>query len=188
MQISAKLTRIHVAPDPFLRMVPAGECLATFGAFPMDAKIMLYPDINPLLGNLQLYSGNIPRAFKAQNLFIKIGVTHQNPPFGDSLYHITTHGKVGRTTISSFEDMIVWQKSMDLVVKIYEICRAGELSKDWGLKDQLQRAAVSIPANIAEGFERGSRKEYHQYITIAKGSAGELRCYIANNCSSWTTE
>lgn len=74
--------------------------------------------------------------------------------------------------------MIVWQKSMDLVVDVYRICRGSELSRDWGLRDQLQRAAVSIPANISEGFERASRKEYNQFITIALGSAGELRCLM----------
>ena len=83
-----------------------------------------------------------------------------------------------RKKIAGFEDMMVWQKGMDLVVQVYEICRAGELARDWGLRDQLQRAAVSIPANIAEGFERHSRKEYHQFITIAQGSAGELRCLL----------
>jgi four helix bundle protein len=80
--------------------------------------------------------------------------------------------------IASFEDMVVWQKSMDLVAEVYKIGREGELARNWGLRDQLQRAAVSIPANIAEGFERQSRKEYHQFITIAQGSAGELRCLL----------
>jgi hypothetical protein len=64
---------------------------------PIVPQIMFNPDINPLLCNLQLNPGNIPRIFKAQNLFVKVGVTHQNPLFEDSLYHITTHGKVGRT-------------------------------------------------------------------------------------------
>lgn len=83
-----------------------------------------------------------------------------------------------KKSIARFEDMIVWQKSMDLVVQVYDICRARELVRDWGLREQLRRAAVSIPANIAEGFERHSRKEYHQFITIAQGSAGELRCLL----------
>ncbi|MBI5119003.1 four helix bundle protein [Candidatus Poribacteria bacterium] len=75
-----------------------------------------------------------------------------------------------------FEDLIVWQKSMDLAVTVYHICQKGALSKDWGLRDQLRRAAISVPANIAEGYERGSRKEYIQFLKIAKGSIGELRC------------
>jgi four helix bundle protein len=78
----------------------------------------------------------------------------------------------------TFEDLLVWKKAMDLVVGIYAQCRVGSLSKDWGLRDQLQRAAVSIPANVAEGYERGSRKEYVQYLVIAKGSAGEIRCLL----------
>lgn len=73
---------------------------------------------------------------------------------------------------------MVWQKSMDLVTGIYDICRNGPLARDFGLRDQMQRAAVSISANIAEGYERGSRKEYIQFLVIAKGSAGELRCLL----------
>ena len=78
----------------------------------------------------------------------------------------------------SFEDLLVWQKAMNLVGKIYGACRNQPLSRDWGLRDQLQRTAVSIPANIAEGYERGSHKGYLQFLAIAKGSAGELRCLI----------
>jgi four helix bundle protein len=78
----------------------------------------------------------------------------------------------------TFENLLVWQKAMDLVVDIYSLCRQGELAKDRDLRDQLQRAAVSIAANIAEGYERVSRKEYIQFLTIAKGSAGELLCLI----------
>jgi len=78
----------------------------------------------------------------------------------------------------TFEDLLVWQKGMDLVTDVYGICRVDPLSRDFGLRDQLQRAAVSIPANIAEGYERGSRKEYIQFLVIAKGSAGELRCLL----------
>ena len=99
MQISAALAGIHKPPDSFFGMVPTGECLTTFGAFPLNPKIMFYLDINPLLCNLQLDPGNIPGIFKAQNLFVKVGVTNQNPIFKNSLYHITTHGKVGRTKI-----------------------------------------------------------------------------------------
>ena len=54
----------------------------------------------------------------------------------------------------------------------------GGLTKDFGLRDQLRRAAVSIPTNIAEGFERASRKEYLQFLNIAKGSAGEVRSLL----------
>lgn len=77
-----------------------------------------------------------------------------------------------------FENLVVWQKSMDLVERVYESCKKGALSKDWGLRDQLQRAAVSVPANVAEGYERGGRREFAQFVVIAKGSIGELRCLL----------
>jgi four helix bundle protein len=77
-----------------------------------------------------------------------------------------------------FENLIVWQKAMALVLKIYQCCQREPLSRDWGMRDQMQRAAVSVPANIAEGYERASRKEYAQFLMISKGSAGELRCLL----------
>jgi four helix bundle protein len=67
---------------------------------------------------------------------------------------------------------------MSLVVAIYKVCQQGPLSKDWGLRDQIQRSAVSVSANIAEGYEGDSRKEYIHYLKIAKGSVGELRCLL----------
>lgn len=80
--------------------------------------------------------------------------------------------------IETFESLIVWQKGIDLVKEIYLLTKEGELSKDFGLRDQLRRAAVSVPTNIAEGFERSSRKEYLHFLSIAKGSAGEIRSLI----------
>ncbi len=77
--------------------------------------------------------------------------------------------------IRTFEDLIVWQKAITFVKQVYLITEVGELKRDFGLKDQLRRAAVSIPTNIAEGFERSSRKEYLLFLNIAKGSAGEVR-------------
>ena len=73
------------------------------------------------------------------------------------------------------EDLRVWQKGIQLVKQVYIITNEEKLSKDFGLKDQLRRASVSIPTNVAEGFERRSRKEYLNFLNIAKGSAGELR-------------
>jgi len=61
--------------------------------------------------------------------------------------------------IESFEDLRVWQKGIELVKQIYLLTAAGRLRGDFGLRDQLQRAAVSIPTNVAEGFERSSRTE-----------------------------
>jgi four helix bundle protein len=80
--------------------------------------------------------------------------------------------------IESFEDLRVWQKGIELVKEIYLLSKEGELSKDFSLRDQLRRASVSIPTNIAEGFERYSRKEYLNFLNIAKGSAGELRSLL----------
>lgn len=74
--------------------------------------------------------------------------------------------------IKTFEDLDVWKRSCQLAVEVY-----GELSssKDFGLRDQMQRAAVSIPSNIAEGAERDSTSEYIRFLRYSKGSFGELR-------------
>jgi four helix bundle protein len=80
--------------------------------------------------------------------------------------------------IETFEDLRVWQQGIELVKLIYLMTKEGEISKDFGLKDQLRRAVVSIPTNIAEGFERYSRKEYVNFLNIAKGSAGEVRSLL----------
>jgi len=77
--------------------------------------------------------------------------------------------------IERFEDIIAWQKSKELTVQIY---RLFDESKDFGFKDQIQRAAVSVMNNIAEGFERKSNKEFVQYLYIAKGSCGEVRSML----------
>lgn len=81
--------------------------------------------------------------------------------------------------IKRFEDLIVWQKSMSLAEEIYRVTKVGEFAKDWGLRDQVRRAAVSIPSNIAEGYEKQTTQEYIRYLTIAKGSVRELRTQIA---------
>ncbi|MDR0834051.1 MAG: four helix bundle protein [Candidatus Symbiothrix sp.] len=80
--------------------------------------------------------------------------------------------------VNGFEDLFVWKESMVLTTSIYEQLK---LCKDYGLKDQMQRAAVSIPSNIAEGFERQTNKEFVQFLYISKGSCAELRTqlYIA---------
>ena len=83
-----------------------------------------------------------------------------------------------RKRIECFEDLVVWQKGIDFVKEVYLLTSQGELKKDFGLRDQLRRAAVSIPTNIAEGFERASRKEYLLFLNIAKGSAGEVRSLL----------
>ena len=83
-----------------------------------------------------------------------------------------------KNPVRSFEDLMVWQKGIEFVKKIYLLTASGALQRDFGLSDQLRRASVSIPTNIAEGFERASRKEYLLFLNIAKGSAGEVRSLI----------
>ena len=80
--------------------------------------------------------------------------------------------------IERFEDLIAWQKARQLTKRIYGISKTGEFSKDFGLRDQIRRASVSIMSNIAEGFERGGRSEFHQFLVIAKGSCAELRSQL----------
>ena len=97
--------------------------------------------------------------------------------------------------VETFEDLRVWQQGIELVKQVYLITREGEISRDFGLTDQLRRAAVSVPTNVAEGFERYSRKEYVNFFSlgarslasyadagshrnIAKGSAGEVRSLL----------
>jgi four helix bundle protein len=80
--------------------------------------------------------------------------------------------------MGNFRKLLVWQKSKDLVVKIYQIVKTNPISKDYGLKDQIQRAAVSIPANIAEGDELDTDKQSVRHFYIAKGSAAELQTLL----------
>ena len=67
---------------------------------------------------------------------------------------------------------------MEVVKQVYLISGEGELCRDFALRDQLRRAAISIPTNIAEGFERASRKEYLSFLNYAKGSTGEVRSLL----------
>ena len=75
----------------------------------------------------------------------------------------------------SFEDLEVWQRARVLVREVY---RHTETFKDWSLRDQMRRAAVSIASNIAEGAERNGNSEFQHFIGIAKGSAAELRTQV----------
>jgi four helix bundle protein len=77
--------------------------------------------------------------------------------------------------IERFEELEVWKLSRLFVRDIYLVSRSGMISKDYGFKDQIQRAALSIMNNIAEGFERKSSKEFLQFLFIAKSSCGEVR-------------
>jgi four helix bundle protein len=80
--------------------------------------------------------------------------------------------------IERFEDIETWQRARELAKQIYKISNDGPFARDFGLRDQIRRAAVSIMSNIAEGFERGSNKEFIQFLYIAKGSAGEVRAQL----------
>lgn len=94
-------------------------------------------------------------------------------------------------TIKSFEDLIVWQKARELTKFVYDITkyrkpenidistyRDSNFSYDRGLVDQIRRASVSVMSNIAEGFDRGTKQELINYLYIAKGSCGEVRCQL----------
>ena len=80
--------------------------------------------------------------------------------------------------IHSYKDLIVWQKSITLVVEIYTITDAFPIAERYGLISQMRRAAVSIPSNIAEGKLRGYKKECRQFFLISFGSGGELETQI----------
>lgn len=94
-----------------------------------------------------------------------------------STIKLVRRGKMGKR-VKKFEDLKVWKESIRLAIDIYKTLVD---ARDFGLRDQLQRSAVSVPSNIAEGFERQSNKEFIQHLYIAKGSIGELRTqlYIA---------
>jgi four helix bundle protein len=77
--------------------------------------------------------------------------------------------------MDAFEDLEVWKRSARLCSDLYSELRD---SRNWGFRDQITRAALSIPSNIAEGYERNSRKEYVQFLRIAKGSCGEVRTQL----------
>lgn len=80
-----------------------------------------------------------------------------------------------KTTINRFEDLEVWKEGMQLATRVYQVM---ENSRDFGLRDQMRRAAVSVPSNIAEGYERDSNKEFVQFLNYSRGSSGELRTQV----------
>lgn len=80
--------------------------------------------------------------------------------------------------IERFEDFVAWQKARALTAEIYRFSDEGRFAKDYGLKDQIRRAAVSVMSNIAEGFERGRSTEFRQFLSIAKASCAELRSQL----------
>jgi len=81
-------------------------------------------------------------------------------------------------SIERFEDIEAWQKARELTQEIYRITNQGSFARDFGLRDQIRRAAVSVMSNIAEGFERGGDVEFRRFLAIAKGSAGEVKAQL----------
>ncbi len=77
-----------------------------------------------------------------------------------------------------FEDIGAWKKARELTRLIYEVTSSGDWARDFGLRDQVRRAAVSVMSNIAEGFERQTPAEFARFLTMAKGSAGEVRSQL----------
>jgi four helix bundle protein len=82
------------------------------------------------------------------------------------------------TKIKSFEDIDAWTGARELTKRVYELARKGAFARDFGLRDQICRASVSIMSNIAEGYESGSKNTFIRYLRIAKGSAGEVRSQL----------
>lgn len=80
--------------------------------------------------------------------------------------------------IQKFEDLEVWQNAMRIAEEVYKLTYTGKLSKDYGLKDQLTRAVISISNNIAEGFEYDNTKDFIKFLRYSKGSCGEVRNII----------
>ncbi len=80
--------------------------------------------------------------------------------------------------IQKFEDILAWQKARELTREVYARSTTGAFAKDFGLKDQIQRASVSIMGNVAEGFDRGGDKEFIQFLSVSKGSCGEVKSHL----------
>ncbi len=81
-------------------------------------------------------------------------------------------------TIRSYRDLTVWQKSMELAAAVYRLTRQFPRREEYRISGQMIRAATSIPANIAEGHGRGTRKDYAHFVSIAKGSLAELETFL----------
>ena len=80
--------------------------------------------------------------------------------------------------MSGFRDLKVWQRSKELAVLIYRLTQKGPFARDYGFRDQIRRAAVSVPSNIAEGDERGSNKDAIRFFYFSKGSLAEIQTQL----------
>ena len=81
-------------------------------------------------------------------------------------------------TIRRFEDLDVWRRAKDLAIELYQITGTGRFAEDFGLRNQIRRAAVSVMSNVAEGFGRYGRVEFGRFLVIARGSAAEVRSQL----------
>jgi len=81
-------------------------------------------------------------------------------------------------SVNSYRDLLVWQQAMDLVIAIYQLTNGWPKEEIYGLTTQIRRAAVSVPANIAEGFGRENRGSYQQFLRIAQGSLKEMETHL----------
>ncbi len=81
-------------------------------------------------------------------------------------------------TFKKFEDIEAWKKARELTRKIYGASKQGDFARDFGLRDQIRRAAVSIMSNLAEGYDRNGTREFSQFLAIAKGSAAEVQSQL----------
>jgi four helix bundle protein len=90
-----------------------------------------------------------------------------------------TFGREGcGVAIKRFEDLAVWGKAKELSVAVYRVTAQGRFNRDFGLRDQMRRASVSVMSNVAEGFDRYSRAEFRHFLSIARGSASEVRSQL----------
>lgn len=83
-----------------------------------------------------------------------------------------------QSTAFTYKDLDVWKRAVSLAIRVYQVTRTFPAEEKYGLCAQIQRAAISIPANVAEGWGRGSRKEYVQFLTVARGSLMELETHL----------
>jgi len=81
-------------------------------------------------------------------------------------------------TVKRFEDLEAFQMTRELTRQLYRVTGTGRFARDYGLRDQITRAAISVMSNVAEGFERGGDKEFLQFFSLAKGSCGEIRAQL----------
>jgi len=81
-------------------------------------------------------------------------------------------------TVQNFEDLNVWKQARQLTQEVYRLTKTEKFSRDFGLRDQIRRAAISVMSNIAEGFERGGNQEFLQFLYVAKASCGEVRSQL----------